>query len=407
MFPVPAPPAPRGAPHGEPLSPVSQSEPVSVNAVPPALGHASAPAPGMNPLLHPESVPAPPRTNAPVPVPEATPLLQGVLASPLTSSSGMTPSVLGGSGMASSGFTSSGVTPSGITPHGMTAGGITSGGAVSSGVTQAGGSARLTPTIVTTSSALRSNSLRDSFITPVNVRSGGLGATSAGSTGRHVSTGGSIISTVDALRAERQAAERAAAAARVEALETAKSAARAATEAAESAERAAAAASAASAATASAAAGAHSRDSDSGSVFGSGGGGGGLAEEEDSGFGPLPDLDFADRVWRARPPGETRILARVEMSAMSSASSQSHGRDYSSDRSRSSGAATRAAREYGAGTRAAEGGISVRMGEGASGGAMGRMKDPEEDSERRSRTREGMCIAARYRMQTPDSSRRN
>lgn len=112
------------------------------------------------------------------------------------------------------------------------------------------------------------------------------------------------------------------------------------------------------------------------------------AEEEDSGFGPLPDLDFADRVWRARrQEGQTRLLSRVEMSSMSSASSRSYGRDFdgaASERSAATASSRRGAKRGGVGTAAGEG----RREDGA-GGAL-RM-DLEEEKHR-ARMGGGVCV---------------
>lgn len=295
VFPIPAPAAPRGAPHGEPLTPIPSAE----NAA-----SAAADSKGATDITA------------------------------LHSSSGASLAAATATAAAAA-ATASSSTTLGISVDG-----------------------------VTIASAHRRN-ISSSTLTP-----GG----SAGDASREVDA-----TSMDGLMAERRAAEEGVAKAQAQAAVRAASAARAAAEASAIASRAAAAATAANAAAA-----ARSKDSDAesgfgsggigsrGGVFDSGGGGGGnvsvgLADEDDSGFGPLPDLDFADRVWRARPQAQTRILSRVEMSVMSSASSQSFGREWaSSDRS-----------------------SNARGAGGAGGGAMRRMEDMVE-VDRRSRGFEGV-----------------
>lgn len=176
-------------------------------------------------------------------------------------------------------------------------------------------------------------------------------ATSAG----RPDAAGSANGTAAASPGRHSAADEAAARARADAAVRAASSARAAAEAAHRASRAAAAAAASGGQIQQ-----HASNDDSSGL--------GL-NDEDSGFGPLPDMDFADRVWRARrQEGQARILSRVEMSAMSSTSSQQSYGGRGSDRSggvRWSGVA-------------AQGGGGRR--ENGAGGAM-RMGDTEEEKE--------------------------
>lgn len=179
----------------------------------------------------------------------------------------------------------------------------------------------------------------------------------ATSTGRHDAAGTAAGNGTSPGR--HSAADEAAARAKADAAVRAASSARAAAEAAHRASRAAAAAAASG--------GQHQQHASNDDSSGLG------LNDEDSGFGPLPDMDFADRVWRARrQEGQARILSRVEMSAMSSTSSQqSYGRG--SDRSGATGGVRW-------GGKAAPGAGGGGRRENGAGGAM-RMTDMEEEKE--------------------------